>query len=186
MRPWKLKQARYIVNSGGVIAYPTEAVYGLGCDPLRESAVFRILQMKRRPVRKGLIIIAADVSQILDFIEFDDAAMTERVMATWPGPVTWLLPASQAVPAWIRGQYPTIAVRVSRHPVVQELCRAVGPLVSTSANPANCPPARTAHRVINYFGGSLDMVVHGALEPSARKPSEIRDARTGDIIRRGG
>lgn len=186
MRPWKLNRVRHVVNSGGVIAYPTEAVYGLGCDPLLQSAVTRILQMKRRSVSKGLILVAADVSQILEYVEFKDAAMVERVMATWPGPVTWLLPASPATPPWIRGQHNNVAVRVSGHPLVQALCNATGVLVSTSANPANCPPARTARKVIYYFGRSLDYVVQGAPYPTARQPSEIRDARTGKIIRGGG
>lgn len=185
MRPWKLNQACHVVNTGGVIAYPTEAVYGLGCDPLRQTAVTRILQMKRRPVSKGLILVAADVSQVLEFVEFRNAAMVERVLAAWPGPVTWLLPASPATPPWIRGRHDSVAVRVSAHPAVQALCSVTGVLVSTSANPAGCPPARTARKAIYYFGRSLDYVVQGGPFPTAREPSEIRDARTGKIIRAG-
>ena len=140
--------------------------------------------MKQRPMQKGLIIVAATLEQLLDFIKFKDAAMEKRVLATWPGPVTWLLPARSHVPMWIRGAHSTIAVRVSAHPGVQALCNKAGPLVSTSANPGNCPPAKTARKVIQYFGSAVDYVFHGQLGTSTR-PTEIRDSATGELIRAG-
>lgn len=170
---------------GGVIAYPTEAVYGLGCLPDEDEAVDRLLHMKRRSARKGLILVAADVDQLVPYIEFSDAAMRERVLVTWPGPTTWLLPVRPAVPPWLTGAHSTLAVRVSAHPVVQALCRAVGPLISTSANPAGAAPARTAARARSYFGRQLAAVVPGALGGLAQ-PTEIRDAVSGRQLRSGG
>ena len=183
MGNWKLNQVARLVRKGGVIAYPTEAVYGIGCRPWDFLAVNRILEMKRRPVDKGLIIIAATPDQLSDFIQFQDAAMEKRVLATWPGPVTWLVPARKEVPRWIRGSHPSVAVRVSAHPLVQELCTRAGPLISTSANPGSYPPARTARKVFYYFGSAVDRVLYGPLGTSAR-PTEIRDASTGELVRR--
>lgn len=183
--PWRIAPALRALAGGGVIAYPTEAVYGLGCLPDDGEAVAHLLRMKRRSPRKGLILVAADLAQLAPYIEFPDDSVRERVLATWPGPVTWLLPARSTVPDWLTGAHPTLAVRVSAHPVVQALCRAAGPLVSTSANPAGAEPARSAARVRGYFGRQLAVVVPGALGGLAR-PTEIRDARSGRQLRPGG
>ena len=168
----------------GVIAYPTEAVYGLGCLPHYEP-VARLLAIKQRSPRKGLILVAADAGQLTDFITFPDPQTHERVMRTWPGPVTWLLPARPALPAWLTGDHATLAVRVSAHPIVRALCEKAGPLISTSANPAGATAARDAARVRAYFGPQLDHVLAGAVGPGSR-PTEIRDAVTGTVIRPGG
>ena len=172
------------MNSGGVIAYPTEAVYGLGCLPHDLAAVLRILSLKYRPISKGLIVVAADIGQLDGYVAFPDSLVSQRVLSTWPGPVTWVLPAGPEAPSWIRGQHNSIAVRVSSHPTVVSLCRQVGPLVSTSANPAHRPPAKSALKVLGYFGHSIDYLVHGNIGPNYR-PTEIRDAITGNILRSG-
>lgn len=172
------------LNQGGVIAYPTEGVWGLGCDPFDEQAVRRILSLKRRPVAKGLILVAAGMDQIAPLL----ASLSEPELAllqqTWPGPTTWLLPdPDQVIPAWIKGNFATVAVRVSAHPGVVSLCRAFGgPLVSTSANPASSPPALNRLRVLTWFGPQLDYVVPGRLG-GLKGPSTIRDLRGSALIR---
>jgi L-threonylcarbamoyladenylate synthase len=178
-----LHRACMSLEQRGVIAYPTEAVFGLGCDPRNAQAVGRILALKRRSWRKGLILVAADYDHIAPFVAPLDAATEARVFATWPGPVTWLLPVHAHTPTWLCGHHDSLAVRLTAHPQTVALCRAWGgALVSTSANPEGCPPARTARRVHAYFGNGVDMVVAGATGGAA-KPSEIRDARSGHIVR---
>ncbi|MCC6302290.1 MAG: L-threonylcarbamoyladenylate synthase [Gammaproteobacteria bacterium] len=182
---WQLRMAARCVRAGGVIAYPTEAVYGLGCDPLDGDAVFRLLDIKRRPLAQGLILIGADFSQLAPYVGPVPASVMRRVRDTWPGPVTWLLPAAPALPYWLRGAHVTIAVRVTAHPLAAALCRAVGhALVSTSANRHGRPAARTALQVERHLGGELDYVLNGRVGPR-RRPSEIRDALSGRVVRPG-
>ncbi len=183
--PWHLRETCRRLEAGGVIAYPTEAVYGLGCDPLNARAVLRLLELKQRPMEAGLILIAADISQIEPFLEPLSPALRRSVCATWPGPITWLLPARPETPEWLRGRHQTLAVRVTAHPGCAALCRAFGgALVSTSANPRGALPARNKLQIHRYFNDSIDYLVPGPLGQSLR-PSEIRDARTGDILRNG-
>lgn len=180
-----LKRAVRLMQRGGVIAYPTEAVFGLGCDPRNEAAVRRLLAIKRRPLAKGLILIAAEFAQLEPFIEPLDTESWNRVQATWPGPVTWLLPARRDVPVWLSGRHDTLAVRVTAHPIAAELCRLWGgALVSTSANLSGRRPGRTALAVYRQLGRWVDFIVPGAIG-GADKPTEIRDLRTGRVIRAG-
>lgn len=174
------------LRQGAVIAYPTEAVFGLGCDPDSESAVMDLLALKQRPVEKGLILIAADYQQLQPYL--DDRQLNEEqketMFSSWPGPVTWVVPASVATPGWLTGRFSSIAVRVSNHPDVQQICRVFGkPLVSTSANLTGLPPCRTASEVLQQFGDAFP-VLHS--ETGGRNnPSEIRDVLTGELIRQG-
>ncbi len=174
------------LHNGGVIAYPTEGVWGLGCDPFDEAAVTRVLQLKKRPVEKGLILVAAGVDQISALLAPLAPAERAMVLASWPGPVTWLLPdPEQRVPEWIKGKFATVAVRVSAHPGVIRLCRAFGgPLVSTSANPADAPPATQRVRVLTWFGRELDYVVPGKLG-GQQGPSTIRALNSAVPVRAG-
>ncbi len=183
--PWHLRRSTQILDAGGVIAYPTEAVYGLGCDPLNAAAVMRILELKQRPMEAGLILIAADFAQLATFLQPLTPAIRRRVEATWPGPVTWLLPARPEVPLWLRGRHATLAVRVTAHAGTAALCRSFGgALVSTSANPRGREPARTPTKVHRYFTGLIDYVLPGSLG-QRRRPSEIRDGLSGAIVRGG-
>lgn len=177
----RLARAVAAVKAGGVIAYPTEAVYGLGCDPRNRAAVLRLLRLKRRPVNKGLILIAADARQLMPYV----TDIPAHVRATWPGPVTWLLPARKDVPRWIRGRHSSIAVRVTAHATAAALCRAAGrALVSTSANPSRERPARSYRETATRLGAGVDYIVRGRTG-GARRPTEIRDARTRKIVRAG-
>lgn len=184
-RGWPLGRAVRVVRSGGVIAYPTEAVYGLGCDPLDPVAVLRLLLLKARVAEKGLILIGADLSQFDSLLLPLAPALRAKVLASWPGAVTWLLPSRPECPQWLTGGRETLAVRVPDHPLSLALCRALGhPLVSTSANPAGRAPARSALQVRRYFGDRLDYILAGPVG-GRRRPSEIRDGRTGTVIRPG-
>ena len=171
------------LKQGGVIAYPTEAVWGLGCDPANEEAVYRLLHLKQRPVEKGLILVAASIEQLGDLVAPLSDQQVAKLNASWPGPNTWLIPATPKVPQWIRGQHASVAVRVSAHPLVQALCAEFGgPLVSTSANPQGLAEARSAADVLNYFNEQLDGLSPGEVGNST-SPSSIRDLMTGETIR---
>jgi L-threonylcarbamoyladenylate synthase len=173
------------LQQAAVIAYPTEAVYGLGCDPRSETAVREILRLKGRPEEAGLILIADRFDRFRPFAAVVDEALLDRALAAWPGPVTWLFPRAPDVPDWLAGSHPTIALRVTAHPVCRSLCAAFGSaLVSTSANPRSDPPARSAARVAQYFGNALGGIVEGDLGSDPR-PSEIRDLASGRVIRAG-
>jgi L-threonylcarbamoyladenylate synthase len=168
---------------GGVIAYPTEAVYGLGCDPENQDAVLRILKLKSRPASAGLILIADRLERFASYIGPVSASAREQAMATWPGPVTWLFPRAAKVPDYLAGVHNTIALRITAHAGCQALCEAFGgPIVSTSANPSNEQPARSAAQVAAYFGDRLCGILEGSLGTSDQ-PSEIRDLATGRVIR---
>jgi L-threonylcarbamoyladenylate synthase len=180
-----IKQAVEALRRGGIIAYPTEAVYGLGCDPDDNKAIARILELKQRDRGKGLILIASDVAQLHPYLDDLPDEARHRVLASWPGPFTWLWPAAATTGKWLRGDYATLAVRVTAHPVARALCDAYGkPLVSTSANLSGQPPARTAMEVQQQFGNRIDCIVEGDVGPQA-SPTEIRDAITGELIRGG-
>ncbi|SFF22752.1 translation factor SUA5 [Fontimonas thermophila] len=181
--PWHLRRALDALSSGGVIACPTEAVWGLSCDPLDPRAVLRLLDLKRRDWRKGLIIVAAAFEDLPGFVERPSNAAMKRALATWPGPATWVFPASPDAPRWLTGEHDSIAVRVTAHPLLRTLCARFGPLVSTSANRSGRPPARSITEVRLQFNGVLDAIVPGALGGLA-KPTTIRDVQTGHILRR--
>ncbi|WP_392435772.1 L-threonylcarbamoyladenylate synthase type 1 TsaC [Yersinia sp. HM-2024] len=169
-----------------VIAYPTEAVFGLGCDPDSEKAVNALLALKQRPWQKGLILIAANYEQLKPYV--DDSTLTdsqrETIFSVWPGPVTWVIPARLETPRWLTGSFDSLAVRVSDHPLVQQLCCQYGkPLVSTSANLSGQEPCRTTEEVRRQFGSSLPVLA--GLVGGRLNPSEIRDALTGKHFRQG-
>lgn len=171
------------LRAGRVIAYPTEAVYGLGCDPMHEPAVRQLLAIKGREPAAGLILIADRYERFLPFVGKVGDEQLATARSNWPGPVTWLFPRAPAVPDWLAGDHPTIALRVTAHPVSRALCAAFsGPIVSTSANPAGAAPARTATAVAGYFGDRIAGIVEGSLG-GRRTPSEIRDLATGRVLR---
>jgi L-threonylcarbamoyladenylate synthase len=177
--------AAALLRRGGVIAYPTEAVWGLGCDPRNEAAALRLLEIKRRDVGKGLILIAAQVEDLKPYVDFGalPEARLAEVLASWPGPHTWIVPADTGTPHWLTGAHDGIAVRVSAHPTVIALCRAFGgALVSTSANPASAPPPTA----LADFDPALLQAIDGVVEGDTgglERPTAIRDARTGQVLR---
>lgn len=182
-----IEQAVCALRSGEVIAYPTEAVFGLGCDPDNVLAIEKLLHIKQRPIEKGLILIAANYEQLRPYVDEQQLSLEQqqRVLASWPGPFTWIMPASSSVSFGLTGQFNSIAVRVSDHPLVQQLCLAYGkPITSTSANLSGLAPCRTVEEVERQLALQLGAIVQG--ETSGRtKPSEIRDAKTLEIVRQG-
>jgi len=178
-----IEEAVKQLQLGHVIAYPTEAVYGLGCDPGQLNAVEKLLQVKQRPADKGLILIAANLEQLSPFILPLEDEIAARVIPTWPGFATWLLPAQPTVSPLLRGAHDTLAVRVSSHPLVQTLCLAFGgALISTSANRSGEVPLLNAQDVRTKWGKEVAYVCDSELG-GYTKPSTIRDARTGEIVR---
>lgn len=184
MSPWHLRQAVHHLHQGGLLAYPTEAVYGLGCDPRNEEAVLRLLALKQRPWQKGLILVAADYSQLEPYLLPLSSEVEQRVFSTWPGPNTWILPARPEVPQWLRGQHRSLAVRISAHPPVAELCRAWGDaLISTSANLTGRPPIKRAWQLRRQqLGHSIDAILPAELGQQ-RQPTAIRDGLSGALLR---
>ena len=181
---FKLKYAADLIRSGGVVAYPTEGVFGLGCDPDCRIAVMQILDLKQRSQRAGLILIAANATQLSDWI-MPTTVERERLSAATQDVITWIVTANPLAPCWITGGRKTIAVRITQHPVAAALCHLAGtPLVSTSANRHGHPPARSALSARCKFGRQIDYVVPGTTGAMGR-PSEIRDARTGMVLRPG-
>lgn len=179
-----LRRIRDRILAGGVGAYPTEGVWGLGCDPRNPRAIQRLIRLKGRGAGKGLIVIASDTAQLEGLVQWPaEASIRERMHATWPGPVTWVMAAAGGLPALLTGGRSTVAVRVTDHPPVIALCRHAGrALVSTSANRSGRPPARRRWQVARTFGNGLDWLLPGPLG-GQRGPSEIRDAATGRILR---
>ena len=173
------------LRTGHVIAYPTEAVYGLGCDPANESAVRKLLLLKGRKESAGLVLIASEYSQLQPWIADIDQSLINKAMQTWPGPVTWLFPRATGVPDYVAGKHETIALRITAHEPSRDLCAAFGSaLVSTSANHTANRPARSVEEVDNYFGHNINGIMTGPLG-GAENPSEIRDLISGNIIRQG-
>ncbi|MDC9719183.1 MAG: Sua5/YciO/YrdC/YwlC family protein [Gammaproteobacteria bacterium] len=184
LNDWHLKCATRTLVMGGVIAYPTEAVWGLGCDPWDADAVERILTLKKRPMYKGLILVASQWNQVQPLIEGLSEAQIEQLNLSWPGPTTWLIPdPTNWVPPWIKGQHQSVALRVSAHPLVAALCdRFKGPIVSTSANLAGRRPAMSRLHIERIFGRQLDYVINGELGLH-KQPSQVKDLVTGQVIR---
>lgn len=180
----QLRKAVQALRRGGVVAYPTEAVWGLGADPRNEAACMRLLRLKDRPWDKGLILVAADAEQLAPYLDVPSKAAWKRAVLTWPGPNTWVFPCTEVTPMWISGEHPSVAVRISAHETVRALCTAFGgAIVSTSANPAGREPARSATQVRRYFRDELDALLPGAVG-GLERPTSIRDAQTGHILRR--
>ncbi|MBE2894733.1 Sua5/YciO/YrdC/YwlC family protein [Spirabiliibacterium falconis] len=175
-----------LIHAGNVIAYPTEAVFGLGCDPTNESAVMQLLTLKQRPIEKGLILVAPHLDFLRPFIDANSmqpqhwAKLTQR----YAHPTTWIVPVRPGTPHFLTGKFNTIAVRLCSHPAVVWLCeQAQMALTSTSANLSGQPPCRTVHEVKQQFGH--DFPVYESAVGGEQNPSEIRDIFTDKIIRLG-
>ncbi|BEU05186.1 threonylcarbamoyl-AMP synthase [Agarivorans sp. OAG1] len=178
-----IEQAVATLKQGLVLAYPTEAVYGLGCDPDKQAAVEQILAIKRRPVEKGLILLASELEHLLPYIDYAalSAEQQQLLVSVQARPTTWLVPVSAKTPKWISGQFSSVAVRLTQHPVVAKLCAGLGkPIVSTSANYSGEAPAETAQQAAKLQG--LGLALDGALG-AAKQTSQIKDIFTGQVIR---
>jgi L-threonylcarbamoyladenylate synthase len=180
-----IRQAARAIWEGGIVAYPTEGVYGLGCLPGSAATVERLLRLKSRSVAAGLILIAADLEQLDDWIQ-PDSMEARRLRRLRKQAITWIVSARLDTPNWLTGGQQTLAVRVTDHPVAAALCRAAdSALVSTSANLSGKSPALTALGVRRRFGRALDCVLGGAVGPNRGLATEIRRARNNAVVRPG-
>lgn len=178
-----VKEAAAVLRQGGVLAYPTEAVWGLGCDPFNGRAVQRLLLLKKRDPSKGVILIASSIDQLKPWLTGLSAEKMAVLEQSWPGPNTWLVQDNGYTPELIRGKHAKVALRVTNHPWVVALCEAFGgPLVSTSANTAGEPPLMTFDAVSSAFGEDVDAVLNGPLG-GLERPSRICDLETGEVLR---
>lgn len=174
------------LNEGKIIAYPTEAVFGLGCDPDNEKVVRQLLLLKQRSWKKGLILIAGNYEQLIPYI--DDNKLTnlqkEMMLSTGAKSITWVVPARKDTPKWLTGKFDSLAVRITNFELIKKLCFLYGkPLISTSANLNGLSPCRTKEEVIAQFNGHVS-VLEGSVG-GRKNPSEIRDIITGHLYRKG-
>ena len=181
----QLEQAKQAYLAGGIIAYPTEAVFGLGCDPDNQNAVEKLLTLKQRSVDKGLILLASSYAQLLAYI--DDAQLSEHkrsaLLSDWPAGVTQVMPAKDNTASFLTGKFSTLAVRVTSQPDVVALCNALNkPIVSTSANLSGQPPAITWQQVEHDLGDRVDFIIKGDTL-GFTQPSTIIDALSGEVYR---
>lgn len=182
-----LSNALKVLNTQGVISYPTEAVFGLGCDPDSPIAIEKVLQLKKRPASKGLILIAANIEQLQHYADFSllNNEQRDAIQKTWPGPFTWILPAQKSLSKLVSGDFDSVAVRVSEHPVVQQLCCQFGkPIISTSANLSGLAPCTTSQQVKLMFADQplLESIIDAPVSGLAN-PSQIHDALSGKRLR---
>jgi len=169
-----------IFQEGGIFAYPTEAVYGLGCNPDKKMSVLRLLYIKNRPVNKGLILVASDFSQVEKYLK---PLTNSQKKYTKSSDTTYLYPALNSAPKWLTGGFDSLAIRISKHPLVRELCSTLNSaLVSTSANLSGQEAARTATEVNLHFGEKINAILEGETG-GLSNPTAIHDSITGEIIR---
>lgn len=201
-------QAAHWLKKGQLLAYPTESVWGIGCDPFNQQAVMQLLTIKQRPIEKGMIVVTDSTSRLTALLEVLTAVERQTVLDSWQDDSinatakqahTWLLPIAEnlpvTIPPWITGAHDSVAVRVINHPLIKQLCAQVvsesnpyGFVVSTSCNPSGEPPAISLSEAQSYF---LNDRLHlnkdvGYLKGETlgyQLPSQIGDALTGQIIR---
>jgi L-threonylcarbamoyladenylate synthase len=180
---WHIREAVRKLTAGGVIAYPTETVYGLGCDPFNGNAVLHLINLKERTIDQGLILVASQLEQLEPLLHPLNTETRRRITRPCKPPITWVLPCLPEIPYWLRGKHDSLAVRVSDHPVTTALCEHWGgPLVSSSANTHGNPPATSALAVRKAFNAQLDYILHGT-HGSTNKPSQIRNGLSGELLR---
>lgn len=183
MNSFRLRHAVHILRQGGVIAYPTEAVYGLGCDPLNQQALKKIYQLKQRTINKGFIIVASHFSQLEPYLGNLEKINTQSIFSNQFEHTTWILPANLKLPYYLIGNRKTIAVRISTHPAIISLCSLYkGAIISTSANLAGKSPAKTKYALLKQFKNKLDAIYFDTLGTQS-SPSQIKDPLTGRIYR---
>ena len=176
---WRIARAAAVIRAGGLIACPTEGVWGFACAPDADIAISRLLALKRRDRGQGFIVVAADLGQLRPWLDVPQEKLRELHE---PACVTWVVPATAAVPAVVRGAEDTVAIRITGHALLHTLCAAAGPVISTSANISGAPPIRNRHMAYCIFGRKLDMVVAGESGALAG-PTEMRDLLSGEILR---
>lgn len=202
-------QAAQWLNTGKLLAYPTESVWGIGCDPFNQLAVKQLLAIKQRPIDKGMIVVTDSAARIEPLLESLSTEQRQTILDSWHISAnavaqqahTWLLPLSQSasqtlavpIPSWISGAHNSVAVRVVAHPLIKQLCaqfvssfNPYGFIVSTSCNPSGQPPALSVEQAQAYFMNNEFSEQVAYLQGDTlgyELPSQIHDALTGQVIR---
>ena len=178
-----LRKLSAYLKKGGLLAYPTESCYGLGCIPTSVRAVRRLVRLKKRPQHKGMIVIGANLKQLKTQIDVPSNEIEMLLEREWPAPKTFLLPAKKNVLSVLRGSKRNkLAVRVPAHEAARYLCKALNtPLVSTSCNRAGKRPCKTEREVRRQFG--RDVRIIRGLIGKQKQPSQIIDALSGKRLR---
>ncbi len=164
-----------VVRQGGVIAYPTDTFYGLGCDPFNTAAIDQLFAIKQRERGQPILLIISDPSLVVWLTSERDERFERLSQQFWPGPLTLVLRASERLPATLTGQTGTIGIRLPDH----DLCRRIvntagGVLTGTSANVTGQPSAATAEAVLGQLGDAPDLIVDGG-PTSGGAPSTVLD-----------
>ena len=181
--PFHIHSAVQTLKQGKLIGYPTESMFGIGCDPKQSSAIERILEIKQRSPAMGLILIASDISQLEPWVDFKQVPDMQTLLSSWPGHETWLVPAKKHVSNLLTGSHDTLAVRVSAHPIVCQLCdNFKAAITSTSANKNGQPESGSVFSAQQIFNAEIDYYVPGEITGKGRA-SRIRHALTGQVIR---
>jgi L-threonylcarbamoyladenylate synthase len=180
-------QAAKCIKQGGLIAYPTETVYGLGVDPFNQQALLRLFATKGRTAEKAIIVLIRGTIDLPTLTSDLPAIAESLINAFWPGPLTLIFKASAQLPKELLGGRDTLALRHSNAPIAQSLVDALGgPLTSTSANISGQPPAQSAQEVQNQLESHLDLIINGGPSPQSQ-PSTLLDISTNKpiILREG-
>ncbi len=179
---FRIRLAAHHIKHGGVIIYPTETVFGLGCDPFNKSAVDYLNFLKQRNTNKGLILLAGSLEQLEPYIEVPDQPSRNRLLHN-KVPTSWIVAAKKNMPGWITAQDGSVAVRISKHPVVIQLCGLLGsPLVSSSANVGGAKPAQNTLQLHSYFHDQVHSMLTSDY-PQSGKPSIVRQLADNKIFR---
>lgn len=178
---WRLSRAAAVLREGGVITHATEAVYGIAACAFEPAACARVAQLKSRIASQHFIVIGHSVEQLEALVHLK-TPQHEVILGSWPGPHTWILPALADTPTWLCDAEGRLAVRLTAHQQAAELCRRVGPLISTSANVTGKAPARSLFKARRYFGPRIDCYLPGKVDAELQ-PSRISDGVTGAIVR---
>ena len=181
----KISKAAAIIQSGGIVAYPTEACFGIGCAVDNIVGAQRILALKKRDVEQGFVAVSDDLSRLKPYLDWGslNEAQQNIIIASWPGPTNWLIPAAASCPRYLTGKHDTLAVRLSAFKSVNALCQtAASPLISTSANIKGRPPLKTAQSVLDIFTDKIDYILDLPIQ-GLLHPCQIIDARSHTTLR---
>lgn len=168
-----IRHAAHIVNNGGVIAYPTDTIYGLGCDPNNPKAIETINIIKQRPLNRQFILLASDIGQLKPLIQI--SRQQEQTVTQNSEPTSWIVKASERAPSWLVDSSGSLTIRISKHSDVQRLCQALGhAIISTSANISGKTPAKNSFMLHKYFHHKVDKILVSDKKPTGRASRIIR------------
>ena len=166
-----------------VFAYPTEGVWGLGCNPFSEKAVNKLINLKKRPKNKGIIVLAGSLQQLLPFTQHLSEKLKKRMNSKWPGPHTWLVPSSSETPKWLLGPTGLLALRLSNHKTVKELTKSLNmPICSTSEKISRKKPAKDSEEIRTFCYDKVHRI-EGKLD-SLKKPTPVQNLESKEWLRK--